>query len=416
MRADDEAMTRTLLTEIRKATLLIEQRDAVLTDRVTDVEKSLNEVLVGMRRPGADGYGGDAGDLDERKSAVEMCQARFNWQHQKIEGRPLAYHPSSAEIDDAVSAQKALRAIMRHGDFARLDHIEQKSLSSFSFAGSGWVVSPEMSSRILSCLTDETDFMSLLSQETISAGSVQFPLDNSVLEGAEWACVTSCAGPPATIAPPGMLEIKAESLRVVVCSTTDLLQDASFNVEQWLMRKAARMMRQKLAQAFLYGDGMGKPQGLLDARSGIPTCDAGPATPPGTFTWQDLFALKYSLPEEYAWRGTFLMNAATLGLVVTMSDGLGRPIWMPTPATEGGGGFQIAGSPVRIVSQLPNVEPGSTPILFADLEQLYLVVVRRATSLQADPYSLNWCVQFRIDARIGGAVICANAGRWLRIQ
>jgi HK97 family phage major capsid protein len=92
---------------------------------------------------------------------------------------------------------------------------------------------------------------------------------------------------------------------------------------------------------------------------------------------------------------------------------------MQTPATDGrgaGGGFTIAGSPVRIVSQMPSVAPGSTPILFADLEQLYLVVVRRATSLQSDPYSLNWCVTFKIDARLGGSVICPVAGRLLRIS
>jgi HK97 family phage major capsid protein len=415
MHADDD-VAHTLVAELRKAKTLIERGNTTLNERVDEIERSLNEVLIGQRRPGADSYTADDREL-ERKSALTMCHDRHSWQHQRNEGKWIEYRPSGDEIDEAVTAQRAIRAILRHGDFARLDHVEQKSLSSFVFGSSGWVVPPEMSSRILSCLTDETDFMSLLSQQTISSGSVQFPLDNSVLEGAGWACETACAGPPATIQPPGLLEVKAESLRAVVCSTTDLLQDASFNVEQWLLRKAARMMRQKLAQAFLFGDGMGKPLGLADARSGIPVADTGVATPPGSFTWQDLFALKYSLPEEYASRGVFLMNPNTLGLVVTMSDGMGRPIWMPTPATEGrvGGGFQIAGSPVRIVSQLPNAEPGSTPILFADLEQLYLVVIRRATSLQADPYSLSWCVQFRIDARIGGAVICPNAGRWLRI-
>jgi HK97 family phage major capsid protein len=117
-----------------------------------------------------------------------------------------------------------------------------------------------VSARILSCLTDQTDFMSLLGQETISAGSVQFPVDDSELEGADWACEVSCAGPAATIQPPGMLEIKAESLRAVVCATTDLLQDASFNIEAWVQRKAARAVRQKLAVAFVCGDGLGKPQ------------------------------------------------------------------------------------------------------------------------------------------------------------
>jgi HK97 family phage major capsid protein len=95
----------------------------------------------------------------------------------------------------------------------------------------------------------------------------------------------------------------------------------------------------------------------------------------------------------------------------------GRSGWQ-TPATDAGGfgGFQIAGSPVRIVSQMPDAEPGSTPILFADLEQLYLVVHRRGLTFQTDPYSLNFCVQFKIYQRIGGAVICPGAGRLLRIH
>jgi HK97 family phage major capsid protein len=91
---------------------------------------------------------------------------------------------------------------------------------------------------------------------------------------------------------------------------------------------------------------------------------------------------------------------------------------MQFPSSDGrvGGGWQIAGSPVRIVSQMPPVEPGSTPILFADLSRLYLVIQRRGLGLQVDPYSAGgWCVIHRFDARIGGAVICPNAGRLLRI-
>jgi HK97 family phage major capsid protein len=196
-----------------------------------------------------------------------------------------------------------------------------------------------------------------------------------------------------------------------------LLEDASFNVEGWLQRKAARAIREKLAAAFICGDGIGRPVGILNPNSGIPVCDTGPATPPGTFTWQDLVQLKYQLAEQYAARGVYLMNAATLGLVMTMSDALGRPIWTSYPSSDGrvGGGFQIAGSPVRVVSQFPNAEPGTTPILFADLEALYLVVQRRGLTFQVDPYSRGFCVEFRISQRIGGAVICPGAGALLRI-
>jgi len=168
----------------------------------------------------------------------------------------------------------------------------------------------------------------------------------------------------------------------------------------------------------MQGDGQGKPNGLLHVSSGVPICDVAPTTPPGEFTWPDLVQLKFQLPEQYGARGTYLMNGRTLGMVMSMCDAQGRPIWLyPTPATDALGftGFQIAGSPVRIVSWMPDIEPGSTPILFGDLEQLYMVVTRSATTMQADPYSLGLCTSLKFSARVGGNVICPGAGRLLRI-
>jgi hypothetical protein len=117
----------------------------------------------------------------------------------------------------------------------------------------------------------------MFSQETISAGSIQYPIDNVEMENVGWACEFDCFGPHATIQPSGMLEIKAEELRAVVCATPDLLQDASFNIEQWVMRKAARAFRIKLSQAVMCGDGIGKPVGILHPASGIPVCDVAPS-------------------------------------------------------------------------------------------------------------------------------------------
>jgi HK97 family phage major capsid protein len=131
-----------------------------------------------------------------------------------------------------------------------------------------------------------------------------------------------------------------------------------------------------------------------------------------------LTLLTFQLPEQYAARGTYLMNGRTLGLVMTMTDAMRRPIWLhPPPATDVGGftGFQIAGSPVRIVNWMPDLLPGSTPILFGDLEQLYMVVTRAATTMESDPYSAGFCTQFKFSARVGGATICPGGGRLLRI-
>jgi HK97 family phage major capsid protein len=85
-----------------------------------------------------------------------------------------------------------------------------------------------------------------------------------------------------------------------------------------------------------------------------------------------------------------------------------------TPAE--GAGFLLGGSPVIVAQQLPDVSPGATPVLYANLRQLYMLVTRRAITMQQDPYSAGWCTLFKFDTRIGGGVVCPNAGRWLRIR
>jgi HK97 family phage major capsid protein len=405
-----------LVHELKKSRTAIERGNTALNERVDDVERSINELLVGARRPGAESYG-TSRDL-EQKHAIELCLDRKSWSQQKYEGRRDEYVPSSAEIQEAIDCAHAFKALLRNsGDYRRLDHDEQKSLSAFTFGANQWVLPTEFSNRVLTCLTDMTDFLSLLPVETISGASITFPFDNSELttDSVGWACESACEGAIGSLPPPGQIEIKPETLRCQVCATSDILEDAAFSVEMWLSRKVERAFRQKLSDAFVNGDGIGKPMGILNPQSAIPICDVGAATPAGEFRWQDLAALKWQLDPQYAQRATFLMNNVTLGLCMSMSDGIGRPLWSDTPATDGrvGGRWMIAGSPVEVVSQMPDPEPGATPILVADLGSLYQVVRRRGLTFSSEP--AGWCTVFKFSQRIGGAVICPQAARLLRI-
>ena len=83
-----------------------------------------------------------------------------------------------------------------------------------------------------------------------------------------------------------------------------------------------------------------------------------------------------------------------------MSDAQSRPLWSALP--EGAPGYMIAGSPITIASQFPDVGPGSTPVAFGNWKQAYTLVTRRAVTLQVDPYSAGYCILYKWDARIGG--------------
>src|SRR5262249_37740293 len=155
----------------------------------------------------------------------------------------------------------------------------------------------------------------------------------------------------------------------------------------------------------------GKPLGLLNPRAGIPICDTSNLTPAGQFSWQDLVQLKFEIPMQWHQGASYLMNQRTFALILTMSDAMGRPLLNMMP--QGMAGFMLAGSPITIATQMPDVEPGYTPVGFGNWNQTYTLVNRRATTMLIDPYSVGWCQLFKFDARVGGACTCPNAARLL---
>jgi hypothetical protein len=61
-------------------------------------------------------------------------------------------------------------------------------------------------------------------------------------------------------------------LRHVVCAVyagNDPIQDASFNLEQWVLQKVNQGFRNTINNATMVGDGIDKPLGILNPNSGI---------------------------------------------------------------------------------------------------------------------------------------------------
>jgi HK97 family phage major capsid protein len=85
-----------------------------------------------------------------------------------------------------------------------------------------------------------------------------------------------------------------------------------------------------------------------------------------------LIQLKYDVPAEWHQGSVYLMNQKTFALLLTMSDTSTRPLWTSLPGTEPG--FTLAGSPIVIASQIPDVAPGSAPVLFGGEVRLVVAV------------------------------------------
>jgi len=410
-----ESSLAALVEEVRAAAASMEAGDTKTNARIDHLAKSLDGVLVRLNRPGADHSASN--DNDIRKDAHDLCILKRQLTVPKDDGMSV-YEPSPSEIDDAQNYRRGLRGLWRHGDPNRLDLNIRKALTSFSLGTNQFIMPPQLSAQILSCIVDPTDLAGLVNNVSISGPPIRFMIDNARLNVAAWACESSCfANNPQPDLAQGLgeMEIKAESLRFIVCVTCDLLQDAAFDLESWILRKVSDAFRVSISNSIIAGDGLGKPLGFLNPAAGVPILDTSPSTPPGQITWQDLVMLKWDVPQQWHNEGTYLMNQRTWALLATMSDAIGRPLFSPSPI-QGQPGLFLNGSPVIIATQMPDCLTGNTPVLYGNLRQLYTLVNRSATTMTPDPYTAQFCHLFKFECRVGGAITCPNAARLLRVR
>lgn len=399
-----------LIAEVKETQSIVARADTERDRILKQVKADVDRLALRVARPGQDGA---PSLVDEHKSARDYLQLRHMLKNGSS-AQPIDF--GYQEIDQAALARKAFVSYVRTGgEYGRMIEMEKKALSEFSVGSIGHLVPPEISDRILSRLTNPGDLTGTVDNLTISSGAVQFLVDDVDGEGLfGWACEADCAanGNAADFTKGlGQLELRPEELRGLICASRSFLEDAAINIESWLVTKGQQGVRRIASRAIAVGTGVGMPIGILNPAAGIPICDTGAGTPAGQIGWQDLLGLMFSVPIEYHANGSWIMNQRTLGQLFGLSDANSRPVLiqdLQNPLR-----WLLFGHPVTISNFWPDVAPGATPVAFGDWKAAYLLVNRRALTMVPDLYT-GWCVLFRMFARLGGGIICANAARLLR--
>jgi HK97 family phage major capsid protein len=191
------------------------------------------------------------------------------------------------------------------------------------------------------------------------------------------------------------------------------LDDLGFDVEAFLAADIAYKFNAMENAAFLAGDGVNKPQGILTT-TGITTVATGTGFASTLPTSGDyLFKMIQSLPAPYRAGAAFITASATLVSVRTMKDGNGNYIWQPSlvagqPAT-------LAGYDVVEIEDMPGVAAGALPVAFGNVKQGYLIADRIGIRTLRDPYTHKPFVHFYATKRVGGMVKDKKAFVFLKV-
>ncbi len=210
----------------------------------------------------------------------------------------------------------------------------------------------------------------------------------------------------------GQITIGAHKVATMIKVSDELLQDSVFNLESYIASEFARRIGAAEEEAFITGNGTGKPTGLLHATNGAGT---GVTTAGTTIAADELFDLVHSIKSVYRKKAVFLLNDSTLKAIRKLKDGQGQYLWQPG-IKEGQPdtllNYRIATSPY-----MPEISAGNKVILFGDFKA-YWIADRQGRSFQRlnELFAATGQVGFRATQRVDGRLVLAEAMKCLDVK
>ena len=207
--------------------------------------------------------------------------------------------------------------------------------------------------------------------------------------------------------------LDAHKVQIGILVTEELLADNAFDLENYIIDEFSRGIANAEEDAFINGDGNGKPTGFLttiaaDATAYITTTGAN-------ISADDIINLVYSLPRPYRKKAAFLANDATLALIRKFKDANQAYLWQPS--YQAGEPDLLHGFPLYTTPYMPTAASGAFPIAFGNFSY-YNIADRGTRSFQElrELYAGNGLVGFLMKERVDGLLLLTEAVRALKVK
>lgn len=382
-----------------KGDLPEDDANAIVTKALDDLKTTV-ETRVGALET-------KAGDLDKFAKRLDAIETKI--------ARPGVIKSGSDETKEAAELeQKAFTIFLRKGREA-LGADEIKSLRISDDTSGGYLAPAEFSAEVDKNIVQFSPVRQAARVGSTSSGSVIVPRRTG-RPTASWVGETETRS--ATEAAYGQVEIPIDEIACFVDVSNKLLEDAAVDVASEVAFDLAEEFGRAEGAAFISGDGVKKPLGLIND-TGLSYTPSGvaaaltDATHNGVDACLDLY---YALAPFYRARGVWMANGKTIATLRKIKDTTGQYLWQPPvvagqPAT-------FLGSPIIEAVDLDDIGANKFPILFGDFASAFRIYDRIALSLLRDPYSqaTSGLTRFHARRRVGARVVRPEAIRKLKIS
>lgn len=335
----------------------------------------------------------------DRQQRAEQLEQRLNAPtNTPLTGKPGNGSAGNGKTGRASDEYKAAMIGAFRSNFRNVSNVLQEGVD----ADGGYLVPEEYDRRLIDVLEEENIMRSLGTKITTSGQhkiniAATKPAASWIEEGG------ALTFGDATFS---QIFLDAYKLHVAIKVTEELLYDNAFNLENYIVTQFGRALANAEEDAFLNGNGTGKPLGLFAAKGGGTVAE----TLTAAIKSDDLLSLIYALKRPYRRKASFILNDQTLASLRKLKDNNGAYIWQPS--------YQ-AGEPDRLLGYTVHTSAYAPADAIAFGDYSYYNIGDRGTRSFAELKELfagNGMVGFVAKERVDGKLVLPEAVQILKLQ
>ena len=342
-------------------------------------------------------------DRLEKQSALDMELSRPT--SEPLTGKPVTGTQDKAKTGRASAEYKQSMIDALRSNFRRVSDVLQEGVD----ADGGYLVPEEYDTRLIEGLKEENIFRGI--STIIKTGGERKINIAASTPAAAW--IEEGGALTFGDATFDQINLDAHKLHVAVKVTEELLYDNVFNLENYIMDKFSKALANAEEDAFLNGDGVGKPLGIFAATGGGQVGVTAASTT--AITADEVINLIYALKRPYRKNAKFIVNDQTLAVLRKLKDGNGAYMWQPS--LQIGEPDSLLGYPIYTSAYVPTILAGKPVIAFGDFSY-YNIGDRGVRSFQElkELYAGNGMIGYVAKERVDGKLVLPEAVQILKMK
>lgn len=272
----------------------------------------------------------------------------------------------------------------------------------------GYLIPDSFENTLVSALEDENVIRKLAHNITTTRGHHKFPVVTGHGSG-NWISENS----PSVESDDtfGQIWFDAWKVSTMIKVSGELLDESGIDIEKYLAIEFGRRIGRAEEEAFISGNGIHKPTGLLHPTQGA---QLGVTTQGSTITADEIIDLTYSLKPSYRKNAVFLVNDKTMNLIIKLKNGVGEYL---TGQGLSSNLNNLFGYPIYTSQYMPEVAPGNKALLFGDLSKYWIADRRDRTFKRLNElFAVTGQVGFLASQRLDAKLVLPDACKVLQIK